>query len=103
MISRHFAKFLHKTYVVNTQSCLAKVIHMSTYCLYKPDKNPLLSLNVHSIIILNLIKKILQVYLIITPLTITRISILHGHVLAPKWLFSYCSNINNLIITRFHL
>ena len=30
----------------------------------------------------------IQVYLIITPLTITRISLQQGHVLAPKWLFS---------------
>ena len=42
-------------------------------------------------------------YLIITSLTITRISILRSHFLAPKLLFSYCSNVNNLIISRFHL
>ena len=41
-------------------------------------------------------------YLIITSLTITRISILHSHFFAPKLLFSYCSNVNNLIITWFH-
>ena len=34
------------------------------------------------------LRSFIQAYLIKTPLTITQISLQHGHVLAPKWLFS---------------
>ena len=49
------------------------------------------------------VENILQCNLLITGLAIMQISITHGHVLAPKCLFSYCSAVNKLIITQFHL
>ena len=38
----------------------------------------------------------------VTCLTITQIWIHHGHVLAPKCLFSFSSIVNNFLTTQFH-